>query len=1384
MKTSKSMQSGICVAQLKQRLFIFQVVFIYVSVLFGTSANAQNNIAIDEITPRNVCIGETVTITGRNLDKVNRIRFNDVLLELSAGAFVIVDKKTITFPAPSGAVTNGVESVTTMIYAISSGILPADVYNQNMSINPLPSPPSNPSGSSYCESGKVSSVSVNDPGAGFRIDWYDKATGGTLLGSGSTHTPSGPGTFYAERVNTGTGCSSSSRVSATITVLPSPPPPSGASGSEFCQGDPVSSISVNNPGGGFRIDWFDASSGGNFLGSGTTFTPSAPGTYYAETYNTSTTCRSTSRTSVTVTRNAAPPAPSGAKNSSFCSGDPVSSVSVNDPGSGFRIDWYNAAQGGSLLGSGATYTPSDPGTFYAETINTSTSCRSSSRTSATVTRTAPPSPPTGAKSSSYCNGDPVSAVSVNNPGSGFRIDWYDAATGGNLLGSGANFKPGGPGKYFAETVNTSSSCSSESRVAASVTENPAPPAPGGAKGSSNCPGEKVNPISVNNPGSGFRIEWYGNPTGGNLLATGISYSPNGAGTYYAQTVNENTSCRSLTRTAVRVTQYPSPPAATGPVNAAFCPVEDVPPIRVDDPGAGFTIVWYKNPTGTTRAEGNTSGNNGEVFTPSSKSSSKYYAEVRNDESGCVSEKRTEVSVEVDQENCSRTDFLAFSFDEETRAAEINDSNHTIDAEVVFGTSLTDLVAEFNLPAGAVARVNGKVQESGVTVNNFSDPVIYTVTAADGETTQDWEVTVNVAPDTGTDFFSFNFLEQSKPTDINRTNNTVNIEVPLGTDLTNLVANFSLPDGAVATVNGVEQVSGETPNNFTSTVTYVVTAQDGVTKEEWKVNVEEQELIDNENPVISSISLPDEYPVDSDSILASIAVNDDVKVKRVVFRYKKYQDTQWTEVEVPENNSVFSHPISRADVGSHGMFYYFKAYDLVNKTDSGMMVNMILRFNDENSPAIPDLKFGSTIEDYQIISIPLNLANATVENIFNELMPYDKKNWRLFHYSDTVNQEYGDGFTAIEPGKSYWLIIRNQTEIKTGAGTTPRMEQPNGLTVTLAPGWNQVGNPYNFDISWDQVIALNADRAINSIKLYDNGALIESDTIPSFGGGFVFSAWDQPLIVSIPPNPVIRNGRVAGGGETDNQQSMDSREWFIPITAISGKFRNSLQGFGMHPDSHAGFDPHDEPVLPVPREISGFEMYFLHPGEKYEKLSRDVVASKDFHIWEFEIQKFNNPGNIKLQWEEVSFNDSRYGLILTDLSGKKIIDMTESDSYTFHASNLHKFRIFYGNRERLEQDVLPLEIAVGEIYPNPFDKEFFIPISLPDGFVNYQVTVSLSDLQGRTVQQLPLIELGAGNHEISCDLHQSMINSRSFYLLRVYINAGNFNRTIYRKILKR
>ena len=74
---------------------------------------------------------------------------------------------------------------------------------------------------------------------------------------------------------------------------------------------------------------------------------------------------------------------------------------------------------------------------------------------------------------------------------------------------------------------------------------------------------------------------------------------------------------------------------------------------------------------------------------------------------------------------------------------INSEAGTIAVEVTHGTVVTNLAATFTLSAGASAKVGDASQESGVTANDFTNPVTYVVTAEDGTTTKVWTVTVTV-----------------------------------------------------------------------------------------------------------------------------------------------------------------------------------------------------------------------------------------------------------------------------------------------------------------------------------------------------------------------------------------------------------------------------------------------------------------------------------------------------------------------------------------------------------------------------------------------------------------------------------------------------------------
>jgi hypothetical protein len=169
----------------------------------------------------------------------------------------------------------------------------------------------------------------------------------------------------------------------------------------------------------------------------------------------------------------------------------------------------------------------------------------------------------------------------------------------------------------------------------------------------------------------------------------------------------------------------------------------------------------------------------------------------------------------------------------------NTDPKTIDVIMPFGTDLSlPLVATF-VAIGDVT-IDTVVQESGVTSNDFSDPLVpvtYTVTAADGVTTAIYEVNVTVATNDAAAITTYSLDGNDGIISENTTPKTIAVEMPLGTDLaTELAATFTTSPGATVAIGMTPQVSAETLNNFENQVVYTVTAADGVTTADYNVDV--------------------------------------------------------------------------------------------------------------------------------------------------------------------------------------------------------------------------------------------------------------------------------------------------------------------------------------------------------------------------------------------------------------------------------------------------------------------------------------------------------------------------------------------------------------------
>lgn len=236
----------------------------------------------------------------------------------------------------------------------------------------------------------VNTYSVNDVPNATGYTWSVSGGGSIVDGQGSSTASiqwNTPGTYTVSVVASNT-CGNSAPQTIEVTVNPAPSAPAvNVSNDDICEGESAT-ITATSASGNVVYNFFDAATGGNFLGnSPLTVSPTNTTTYYLEVVN-DFGCRNLGgRIPVTVNVRTAPSAAIvAAGNSNVCYGESTT-LSASATPTGTTITWWSAATGGTLLGTGNTYNTgnlTENTTIYVQAEG-SNGCRSvSGRTIAEV----------------------------------------------------------------------------------------------------------------------------------------------------------------------------------------------------------------------------------------------------------------------------------------------------------------------------------------------------------------------------------------------------------------------------------------------------------------------------------------------------------------------------------------------------------------------------------------------------------------------------------------------------------------------------------------------------------------------------------------------------------------------------------------------------------------------------------------------------------------------------------------------------------------------------------------------------------------------------------------------------------------------------------------
>ncbi|RMG24135.1 MAG: hypothetical protein D6730_13110, partial [Bacteroidetes bacterium] len=462
------------------------------------------------------------------------------------------------------------------------------------------------------------------------------------------------------------------------------------------------------------------------------------------------------------------------------------------------------------------------------------------------------------------------------------------------------------------------------------------------------------------------------------------------------------------------------------------------------------------------------------------------------------------------------------------------------------------------------------------------------------------------------------------------------------------------------------------------------------------------------------------------------------------------------------------PVSE-DGDEIGLEYYFKAVGRYGQDAQTPLIHMYIRYPDgidldrSNASFIMNT-FGVDEKAFRIMAIPLKLENDSIQRVIgDELGEYNEFRWKFGHYQSGglmsgQTLEYTKDLYTIEPGKGYWIIMHEEmrnaiSEFNTGDGTTVKVSKERPFTIDLEPGWNQIGNPYEFNLLWESI--WEESETDLQYCIYEDRFQGERDGIlllRKYEGAFVFAPEAQQMRI-----PVIKNQAINRQAPVvlPKSSAINAPDWEVNLLLESGDLQYTQGGIGMSTRASESFDRLD--IMRPPRPARYLDLTAYHwEYELWPMFSTDIVPYNDHHIWDFEVEKNSEREEVSLRWDNGGMGFGRLRLFLLDLERDIVVDMQAVDHYDFRMlTHSHRLRIYYGDEAFIKAHLKPERVRLGLPYPNPFSQQITIPLSLPQ-YVNQQyirtfkVEMLLFNAIGQQVKKLYEGELESGFHEFVWD----------------------------------
>ena len=572
--------------------------------------------------------------------------------------------------------------------------------------------------------------------------------------------------------------------------------------------------------------------------------------------------------------------------------------------------------------------------------------------------------------------------------------------------------------------------------------------------------------------------------------------------------------------------------------------------------------------------------------------------------------------------------------------------------------------------------------------------------------------------------------------------------------------------------------------------------------------------------------PDRQVSIDDDLIIEETMDDYVKVDSLVLYFFKggssvYENMKFALSHEDPLNDRYLVSIPASSGGSRGLNFYVAAFN-----GAAVAYNPSPGSPERFRIKIDNLEFAAPqpASKYKMISFPIDIPNNTIVGVLHDdLGGYEATKWRMFTYNPSFIPIFSlyeeipnENITSIEQGRAYWLITREAVTLDTSPKQAISTPTDSSFVLILEPGWNMIGNPFNFDVAWDSVL-VNGIYTFNQTVVDDpvwwnpshEDYDFDVDVLEPFEGYWVKNPQNFDIALEVRPADASTVLSLHASGDTYRPSGDAERDgWRIRIGASSAGSRDRYNFAGIESGAKTCWDSHDR-AEPPPCPGQSISLYFPHTSwEPYPGLySADIrgehetreVGKPGFtefkgmlwgNMWLFDIHKnFSQDtagDEVLFEFEGLANVHCEAVVYLVDRHLEKLIDIREESIYSFYlgkrgyvsAEEDARFMLLVGSEEFIDEQEdeipkLPTQTVLHQNYPNPFN---------PSTIVRYEIArageavLNIYDVRGSLVKVLCRGYHKPGRYEIGWngENERGVLVTSGIYFYR--LSAGDFVQT--------